>query len=223
MKKPLVIPVLAAALFAPACNDQSASAPYLAGALPGLASASPLDAYYVAEAPAGVRQISEVLAEVVPGKEVVLAGEIMGRLRPFVEGRAMVTLGDPTKITPCNRIPGDSCPTPWDNCCTDPDLLKKSIATIQFVDSEGKVIKCGIKGYRKIKELSYLTVKGTIAEGSNPENLLVTVSAFHFTEPSPYVNAPPTGETAHTVKSGPPVIEKDGDLIFTAEPEKKNE
>lgn len=188
MQKHLIIPVLAAALFAPACKDQSAPSA-------SATSASPLDAFYVAEAPGNVRQISEVFADPVPGKEVVLAGEIMGRKHPFVEGRATVMLGDPTKVTPCNRHNND-CSTPWDNCCTDSELLKKAVATIQFVDSEGKVIKGDLKGYKGIKEQSYLTVKGTIAEGSSKENLIINATAFHLTDPSPYVNAPPAADLA---------------------------
>ena len=113
-------------------------------------------------------------------------------MQPFaVEYRGMVMLGDPTKMTPCNRIPGDECPTPWDVCCDDPAVIKKSISTVQFLDENGKVIKTGLKGYQGIKELSFLTVKGTIAEQSNPENLLINASAFHVAEQSPFKDAKP--------------------------------
>lgn len=148
-----------------------------------------LEKFYTGEAPEGARHISEIFADPTPGREIVVSGEIMGRSEPFIDGRAMVVLGDPTKITPCNRIPGDLCPTPWDNCCDDPDVLKKSVATIQFLDEEGKVLKTGLKGFKGIKELSYLTIKGEIAEGSNPNNLLISADSFHITDPSPYLNA----------------------------------
>ncbi len=157
---------------------------------------SPLDTFAVAEPPTGASQISEVFRDPTPGREVVLSGEVMGRLEPFVEGRAIVTLGDPTRITPCNRIPGDGCPTPWDNCCDDPDVLRKSITTIQFLDENGALIKTGLRGYRGLEELSFVTVKGTIAEGSNPENLLVNATAFHVAEVSPYADAAPVGHHA---------------------------
>lgn len=174
--------------------------------------ATSLDSFYVDTAPANASQISEVFADPTPGREIVLSGEIMGRKHPFVEGRAMVLLGDPTKITPCNRIPGDECTTPWDTCCDDPEVLKKSITTIQFLDSDGKIVKTNLKGYKGIKEQSFLTVKGTIAEGSNANNLLVNAEAFHLTEPSPYVNAPPAANYGEI--EGGTITEEDGVFIY---------
>ncbi len=173
-------------------------------------SADLLEAFYTEEAPADPAQISEVFSDPTPGREIVLAGEVMGRTQPFIDGRAMVVLGDPTKITPCNRIPGDECPTPWDVCCDDPDVIKTSVATIQLLGEDGRPLKAGLQGYRGITELSYLTVKGTIAEGSNDKNLLVNASAFSVTDPSPYKDAPPVVEGGR--------IEMDGDtFIFIKE------
>ncbi len=178
---------------------------------PATQAASPLDAFLVSEAPPGMVQISEVFADPTPGKEVVLAGEVMGRMEPFVEGRAIVVLGDPTKLTPCNRIPGDECPTPWDICCDDAEVIKKSTSTIQFLGPDGKVIKSSLKGFHGIKELSYLTVKGRIAEGSNAENLLINAEAVFVTDPSPYKDAPAVGALA--LDDGE-VTEKDGVFMF---------
>lgn len=155
------------------------------------ANASPLDSFLVEQAPAEAQQISTLFSDPTPGREVVIAGEVMGSFEPFAAERAMVMLGDPTKITPCNRIPGDSCQTPWDVCCDDPDVIKKSVTTIQFLDSEGNVLKQGLKGYQGIEELSFLTVKGSIAEGSNKDNLLINAESLHVAEVSPFKNAKP--------------------------------
>ncbi|MEO0415671.1 MAG: hypothetical protein AAF226_12045, partial [Verrucomicrobiota bacterium] len=155
---------------------------------------SPIDVFTVSEPHESPVQISTLFAEPTPGREVVLSGEIMGRMDPFIDGRAMVMLGDPTMITPCNRKVGDDCETPWDVCCDLPDVVKKSVATIQLVDSDGGVIKSSLRDYQGMKELDYLTVKGTIAEGSNSENLLINAESFHKAEVSPYVNAKPVGE-----------------------------
>lgn len=178
-----------------------------------------LDGYYKEVAPSGAKHISEVFNNPTPGTEVVVQGEVMGRLSPFVDGRAMVVLGDPTKVTPCNRIPGDQCKTPWDNCCDDPDVLKKSITTIQFLDADGKVLKAGLKGYKGIKELSYLTVQGTIADGSNADNLLITAKAFNLTDPSPFKDAEPAADYSHHghLEQGV-VTEEDGVIIFNRHP-----
>lgn len=152
---------------------------------------SALDAYLVKEAHSEVKQISELFAKPDPGTEVVVGGEVMGSMNPFIDGRAMVVLGDPTKLTPCNRRPGDECTTPWDVCCDLSETIKSSIATIQLVDDEGKIIKSGLKGVEGIQELSYLTVSGTIAEGSNAENLLINAKEIYVADESPYKDAPP--------------------------------
>lgn len=152
---------------------------------------SALDAYLVKEAHSEVKQISELFAKPDPGTEVVVGGEVMGSMNPFIDGRAMVVLGDPTKLTPCNRRPGDTCQTPWDVCCDLSETIKSSIATIQLVDDEGKIIKSGLKGVEGIQELSYLTVSGTIAEGSNAENLLINAKEIYVADESPYKDAPP--------------------------------
>ena len=210
--------LLAAIALLPACKEEAKVDSSVSQNGP-----SALDAYYVNEAPAAAKQISEIFADPVPGKEIVVSGEVMGRMHPFVDGRGMVMLGDPTKITPCNRIPGDECPTPWDNCCDDPEVLKKSITTIQFLDDDGKIIRAGLKGYKGIKELSFLTVKGTIAEGSNANNLLVNAESFHITEPSPYLNAPPAADYSHHghLEGGTITEEEDGTLIYRKDPKKE--
>ncbi len=83
-------------------------------------------------------------------------------------------------ISSCNRLHGDSCSTPWDVCCDDPDVIQASIATIQVVDADGKLHKSGLKGLGGIKELSQLVVQGTIADGSGPDNLIINATGIHI-------------------------------------------
>ena len=145
-----------------------------------------LSAVFVSTAPVDAQNVSEVFADPKPGREVVVSGEVMGSMNPLVEGRAMMVLGDPTKITPCNRIEGDSCPTPWDVCCDDPEVIKKSIATIQVLGEDGRPLKEGLESVNGLEKLSFVTVKGTIAEGSNPQNLLINAKAIHVAKTSPF-------------------------------------
>lgn len=152
---------------------------------------SDLEAVFVSAAPEKALTVSEVFTDPTPGREVVISGEVMGAMNPFVTGRAMMVIGDPTKITPCNRRPGDQCETPWDVCCDDPDVIKKSIATIQVVGEDGRPLKESLQKTNGIDFLSYVTVKGTIAEGSNPRNLLIDAQKIHVAEKSPYKDAPP--------------------------------
>ncbi|WP_411844690.1 hypothetical protein AAFN60_11715 [Roseibacillus persicicus] len=141
-----------------------------------------LESYLLKEAPENPVAISQVFANPTPGTKVTVTGEVMGRSEPFVENRAMLVLGDPTKIIPCNRNDDDHCETPWDVCCDDPDVIKTSIATIQILDNEGMPVKEGLKGLGGIQELTTLTVVGTIAEGSNEQNLIINAEGIHVGE-----------------------------------------
>lgn len=132
--------------------------------------------------PANALSIAEIRKSVKAGKTITLSGKVIGNRAPFVEGRAMVVLGDSTKLTSCDLRPGDACTTPWDVCCDEPDDIRNFTATIQVIDADGKLIKQGLKGINGIKELSHLTVTGTIAEGSNADNLLVNATGI-FVKP----------------------------------------
>ncbi len=131
------------------------------------------------QAPENALSITEVRKTIEIGKEITLTGKVMGDLNPFVEGRAMVLLGDPNIITSCDLRSGDHCKTPWDVCCDEPEVVKASIATIQILDQDGRSLKQGLKGVSGIKELSNLIVTGSIAKGSNDNNLLVNATNIY--------------------------------------------
>ena len=149
--------------------------------------ASPLESVLLTELPTDAISVADAFANPTPGTEVIVTGEVMGNEEPFIENRAMLVLGDPTQITPCNRNHDDGCQTPWDVCCDDPDVIKKSIATIQILDEEGRPLKEGLKGLGGMQELTTLTVVGTVAEGSNDENLLITASGIHVGATDPFM------------------------------------
>jgi hypothetical protein len=112
------------------------------------------------------------------GEEITLRGRIMGSASPFVAGRALFILGDPSILTPCNEIPGDTCETPWDVCCDSAEDKKIGTATIQIVDAEGRVLKEAIEGVRGIEKLAWVKVRGKVAAGSSADLLLVNASAI---------------------------------------------
>lgn len=140
---------------------------------------SAIEAVIVTKKPDDAKTITEIRKSVKAGQEVTLSGKVMGRMSPFVDGRALVLLGDPAVLTSCDLRPDDGCESPWDVCCDDPEAIKASVATIQIVDDSGKPVKAGIKGVAGIKELSELVVTGTVAEGSNADNLLVNATAIY--------------------------------------------
>tara|TARA_B100001094_G_scaffold314851_1_gene354162 strand:- start:490 stop:951 length:462 start_codon:yes stop_codon:yes gene_type:complete len=131
------------------------------------------------KAPEGAVSISEARQNPAPGTRIILSGKVMGNDNPIIQSRALLTLGDPTRLDSCDLIPGDECPTPWDVCCADPDVVRASIATIQIIDENGKPVKAGLRGVGGLRELSYLIVVGEVAEGSNENNFLVNATGIH--------------------------------------------
>ena len=138
-----------------------------------------LSAVLLTEPPEDAVTITEARQNPAPGTRVILSGKVMGNENPIIKSRALLTLGDPAKITSCDLVPGDECPTPWDVCCDDPDVITASIATIQVLDEQGKPLKAGLRGLGGLKELSSLIVVGEVAEGSNEKNFLVNATGIH--------------------------------------------
>jgi hypothetical protein len=141
-----------------------------------------LDSYFTSSAPADAQPISAVRTSAKPGDSVTLTGLVMGREKPFVEGRAAFILGDPTKITPCNKMPDDHCDTPWDACCDTPEAKREGTATVQLLGDDQRVLKRSIKGEHGLKELSAVTLTGTVDKASTPEALIINATALHVAE-----------------------------------------
>ena len=145
---------------------------------------SAFPASLIADAPiADAKSVVAARADGKPGEAIVLRGKVGGKKTPLSDKAAIFVLADEKEITSCDDIPGDSCPTPWDYCCEDPDKIKASIATIQIVDADGKVIREGVRGLAGIKELSRLIISGTVDESSTPENMIVNATSIHVEKP----------------------------------------
>ena len=138
-----------------------------------------LQSLVLPEAPEGAITITEARKRPTPGTKVIVSGKVMGNDNPIIQSRALLTLGDPTRLDSCDLIPGDECPTPWDVCCADPDVVRASIATIQVIDENGKPVKAGLRGIGGLQELSKLIVIGEVADGSNANNFLVNATGIH--------------------------------------------
>ena len=151
-----------------------------------------LSAVLLTEPPEDAVTITEARQNPAPGTRIILSGKVMGNENPIIKSRALLTLGDPAKITSCDLVPGDECPTPWDVCCDDPDVVTASIATIQVLDEQGKPRKAGLRGLGSLKELSSLIVVGEVAEGSNENNFLVNATGIYVTKVEPAGETPST-------------------------------
>jgi len=138
-----------------------------------------LAALVLTTAPEKPVDIADLRKSAKPGETVTFTGHILGSDNVFMEGRAVMIMGDPKKLTACNLNPGDECETPWDVCCDDPEVIKASIVTVQVVDDAGKPLKSGLKGLGGIKELSAVTVVGQVAASSDESNMLVNATGIY--------------------------------------------
>jgi hypothetical protein len=175
MKNKTTCLLLATAVLLVSCNKKSA--PPAAGV--SASGPSPALAAVLASTPEGeAASIAAIRATAKPGDEITINGQIMGAVKPFVDGRAAFIIGDPKVLTPCNEVPGDECESPWDNCCDSPEDKKRATATIQITGADGRVLKEPIEGIGGLKNLSKVTVSGKVAEGSSATLLIVNASAI---------------------------------------------
>ncbi len=169
--KSTIIPTIALTFLFASCSEKKETAG-------NNKESSPLEELLLASTPEKALDIADLRKSAQAGDTVTFTGNVIGSESVFMDGRAVMIMGDPKKITSCNLIPGDECETPWDVCCDDPDVIKASIVTVQVVDDAGKPLKTGLKGLGGMKELSALTVTGEVAEGSNKDNMLVNATGI---------------------------------------------
>ena len=172
MKNIILIPTSVLALTLAACSDKKE-----VSQKPAENRAS-LEQFVLSTAPDNASEIATVRSSAKPGETVTFKGQVMGSDNVFVNGYAVMIVGDPKKMTPCNAIPGDGCPTPWDVCCDDPDVVKASIITVQVADASAKPLKASLKGLSGLKELSWVTVTGKVTESSNKNNMVVNATGL---------------------------------------------
>lgn len=161
------------------CDDASdtASQPAVPQAARG-AQALPAD-LVLGEAPAGAKDVVAVKGEAKVGDTVVVRGRVGGSPSPLVEGRASFQLIDASLKACGEGNPDDKCETPWDFCCEDPKAIAAHSASIQVVGADGRPMRSGLKGVGGLKPLSEVTVKGTVAQGSDSGALVINATGLH--------------------------------------------
>lgn len=157
---------LVGAMLATGCSNSNPVAG--GGAKP---SSSP---YVVSNEPAGAIPVGTARDKVTDKQDVVLIGHIGGSAKPFVDGMAAFTIVDP-KVAYCAAAEG--CPTPWDYCC-EQNEVKKNIAMIKVVDSEGKMVAQDAKSLLGVKELSLVVVKGNAQRDEEGNLTLLATKVF---------------------------------------------
>ena len=138
-----------------------------------------LDRYFPTEMFSAVpSDIHVIRTTAKPGDTITVSGKIMGRAKPFVDGRAAFILGDPKTVTSCDKMDDDHCKTPWDACCDAPEVKRNGTVTVQIVGEDGRVLKQSLKGVHGLKELSEVIVNGTVDKSSTAEALVINASAL---------------------------------------------
>ncbi len=167
--------LLAAAAAVTGCSPDAADTP----SADASASAPPPALTSVFE-PVPAADISPAIPELRrtarPGDDVVIEAKVMGTKHPFVDNRAVFVVGDEGTLTSCDLRHDDACPTPWDNCCDDPEAVRAGTATIQVVDESGEVLRHGIKGIAGLEELSRLRIEGRVAPASTEAAFIINAA-----------------------------------------------
>jgi hypothetical protein len=136
-------------------------------------SASSLEPFLARTAPQGARPVAEVRASAKDGESVA----VQGRAKDFVEGRAVVTVIDPSMPACDEAGPMDDCPTPWDFCCDDPGDIAAASATIELRDQQGP-LRQSLKGLGGLNYLDTVVALGEV-EKDEAGNLTVIARSLY--------------------------------------------
>ena len=118
--------------------------------------------FLLSSEPAGGQDVTAVRESAKDADDIVIVGRIGGGLNPWVEGRAAFQIVDPSLLA-CSDEKEDgepcSCKTPWDYCC-ETDKLPNAMALVQFVETDGTVVKHDARQIFAVKELQTVIVRG---------------------------------------------------------------
>ena len=179
MKREIMLGAGLAGLLAVAVGCGRSGAPETPAVVAAETPAALAAVFHAVPAPESLTSIPALRTAVQPGDVVVIEAKVMGTEAPFVDGRALVVVGDEGTLTSCNLLrPGDTCETPWDVCCEDAEAIGAGTATIQVVDGEGRVLKTDLRGVNGLVELSRVRVAGTVAPESTADALIINAEAI---------------------------------------------
>lgn len=162
--------------FLTSCGEREEETPVSEEASGG-ASQPRIADVFLSEKPTEATPVLSLRKVAKPGDQVIVSGKIGGAMKPFTEGFATFVLADRSLRT-CDLIPEDECPTPWDACCADPEVIKAARLTVQIVDGDNVPIEKGLRTVNGLSELDELVVVGEVAEGSNADNMIVNATGI---------------------------------------------
>ena len=128
---------------------------------------------FVAAAPAEAVDVIAARTAPKPGSAITVTGVVGGRLKPFVDGRAIFTILDRSLI--CST----GCGSTWSGCGLPPEQLRDGVATVQVADANGRPLAAALEGASGLAPGSTVVISGTVAPGSSDKALIVSASAIH--------------------------------------------
>lgn len=128
------------------------------------------ESFWSTDGSAEARDVFDLREEDLSGQTVVVRGSV----KDFVDGVSAFVLVEDSLLS-CNEKPDDSCPTPWDYCCVDPDELARGTTFVEFHE-DGKPGPWAVEGFHGIERLSEVVVTGTLAIDDAENMSLVATS-----------------------------------------------
>jgi hypothetical protein len=99
---------------------------------------------------------------------------VVGRIQAKVKGFAMFHIVDDS-VKDCTRSGCDSCPTPWDYCCHEKEMLA-AIMLVELRGADGQPQRVASLG---VRELDLVVVKGTLAKGEGGRLMLLAQDGWY--------------------------------------------
>ncbi len=134
------------------------------------------ETFFVADAPATPKTVSEVVASPKEGDQVAVTGRVGGAHKVFVENFAAFTIVD-AKLAACSDNEADECKTPWDYCCESPDTMAANALSVELV-TDGKLVRANPRGFHGLDHLKTVVVQGQVAKDESG-NVRVLATGLH--------------------------------------------
>ncbi len=131
----------------------------------------------VSDEPEGAKPLVDVKSSAAVGDDVTFVARIGGRAKPFVDGRAVMVVMDPS-IPSCADNHGDTCAIPWDYCCETTETITTNAATVRVVDTEGDPVRTSFEA-AGLEPLDRITFAGRVAEKDEGGRFVVDVASIY--------------------------------------------
>ncbi len=124
-------------------------------------------------APAAAQSVIDVRKTATDGADVV----VTGRVRDFVDTRAVFTIADLSLKSCADKNDKMECETPWDYCCEEPTKLAQGSTAIE-VHEGGKLALGSAQGWNGLDHLKQVTVRGKFTKDA-AGNVTVIASGIY--------------------------------------------